>query len=352
MMSNNYKHTDMQTFKYFTQNAMAFYAYGFAALLLTGCQSYKNVPEQDGVYAQTNAVVVAEENNSKNNYYQQYFSAKASQMEELPEENLIFTDISAYNSNESIDEEGYVVIEEPQEEPYAGWGNNSTDITINVYNTGWNDPFYYGGWYRPWGFNYWNRPFWGFNSPWGWNPYWQWNAGFYNPYFYGPGFWPYHNYYGNNWYQNGYNYAHVGNRGRSNQDLLRHQQRPGSRPTRYLTPGRSNRSSATTAGRPVGSRYNRSNVQSQNERPVSVSRRFNPSNRANNNSSVTPRPPQNVKINKRRANNATQTNQTRPANNSTNNRRQNTRPQTFSRPSSGVRSSSSGRGGRGGRGGV
>ena len=141
----------------------------------------------------------------------------------------------------------------------------------------------------------------------------------------------------------------MGNRGRSNQDLLRRQQRPGSRPTRYLTPGRSNRSSATTAGRPVGSRYNRSNVQSQNERPVSVSRRFNPSNRANNNSSVTPRPPQNVKINKRRANNATQTNQTRPANNSTNNRRQNTRPQTFSRPSSGVRSSSSGRGGRGGR---
>jgi hypothetical protein len=349
MMSNNYKHADMQTFKHFTKNAMAFYAYGFATLLLTGCQSYQNLPEKDGVYAGSTPVVSDEQPNSKNNYYQQYFSTKAAQLEELPEEDLIFTDISAYSSNESIDEEGYVIIEEPEEEAYGGWGNNTTDVTINVYNTGWNDPYYFGGWSRPWGFNNWNRPFWGFNSPWGWSPFWNWSSAYYNPYyFYGPGYWPYNNYYGNQWYQQGYSYANVGHRGRSNQDLLRRQQRPDGQSGRYATGAQSNRSSESSGSRVAPTRYHRSTSQSQTTRTTGVTRRFNPSSRTNtitNNNTVTPRPPQNIKVKKQNKTNAVRQNQTQSA--------PSTRPQSFSSPSGGTRNSSSGRGGggRGGRGG-
>jgi hypothetical protein len=177
--------------------------FGYATLLLVSCGSYQNTSDSDGIYATNDrSSNVSEEkeiveDNSKNNYYKQYFKSKASATEQIPEEDLIFTDIDSYTSNETLDEDGYIIEEE--EESYGAWGENSSDVTINVVNTG--GYFYgagwYGGWYRPWGYSVWNRPFngygygnWGIGFGWG---------GYYNPWYCAP-------FYGGNYYNNNYAY--------------------------------------------------------------------------------------------------------------------------------------------------
>ena len=206
---------------------------GFTVITIISCSSYQGVlDEEDGIYGNINTVEVSNPNDSKNNYYQQYFSTKAAQIEEISEEDLIFTDIDAYSTTESMDEEGYVVVEEEYIDDYGPWGNNTDDITINVYG-GWNNGFYgngwnlgywYGGWnagywggFRPWGFNYWNNPFWGFGNYWGYNPYWGWNNAFNNPWFYFNNGWAFGNFY-NPWHHHSGNYSAISNRGRSNQN--------------------------------------------------------------------------------------------------------------------------------------
>ena len=238
----------MKTVNQNRKKVAAWATYGFAAITLLSCNTYKGVTEEeDGIYG--NNFIVEESNmiEGKNNYYQQYFSTKAAQIEEIPEEDLVFTDIEAYSSQEYLDEEGYVVVEEEYIDDYGSWGSNSNDITVNVYG-GWNNGFagngwglgyWSGGWnagywggMRPWGFNYWNNPFWGYSSYWGYNPYWGWGNAYYNPWFYYGSGWGYNGYY-NPWYYNNNGYTTIANRGRSNQD-------------RYISRGRTDRSNIGT----------------------------------------------------------------------------------------------------------
>ena len=192
-----------------TKKFKTFFAVGIVSILLSSCSSYRNTADNDGIYnSGTEYVSETEYDNQydKNDYYQQYFRTKASQMEELPEEDLIFTDIEAYTTTETMDEDGYVVIEDNYNEGYGAWGTNGGNITVNVYDNGWGNTYW--GWNRPWGYwGYshwgWGNPYWGWNSPYwgagfyGWNA-WGWNYGWYNPWYYSPYYggyyYPYNNY--------------------------------------------------------------------------------------------------------------------------------------------------------------
>jgi len=238
----------MKTVNQNLKKAAAWATYGFAAITLLSCNTYKGVAdEEDGIYGNTYIVEESSAVEGKNNYYQQYFSTKAAQIEEIPEEDLVFTDIEAYSSQESLDEEGYIVVEEEYIDDYGSWGSNTNDITVNVYG-GWNNGFvgngwglgyWYGGWnagywggFRPWGFNYWNNPYWGYSSYWGYNPYWGWGNAYYNPWFYYGAGWGYNGFY-SPWYYHNNGYTTIANRGRSNQD-------------RYTSRGRTDRSNMGT----------------------------------------------------------------------------------------------------------
>ena len=351
----------MKTVNQNLKKAAALATYGFAAITLIGCNTYKSVAdEEDGIYGNTYIVEESNTVDGKNNYYQQYFSTKAAQIEEIPEENLVFTDIEAYSSQESMDEEGYVVVQEDYIEDYGSWGSNSNEITVNVYGgwnngfygNGWNAGYWYGGWnagywggFRPWGFNYWNNPFWGYSSYWGYNPYWGWGNAYYNPWFYYGSGWGYNGYY-NPWYYNNNGYTTIANRGRSNQD-------------RYGSRGQSDRSNMRS--RAQSSLRGRSNsdldrgrtVIRQNSASRTVVSTESPGNAAKN-----------FKI-KRRSRPASTASNTRPSNSSGTQKSfkaENAAQRSFSRPSfqrvtpmSSPRNysrpaSGRGSGGRGGRG--
>ena len=365
----------MKTVNQNLKKAAAWATYGFAAITLFACNSYKGITdEEDGIYGDSYMVEQNSAVDGKNNYYQQYFSTKAAQIEEIPEEDLVFTDIEAYSSQESIDDEGYVVVEEDYIDDYGSWGSNTSEVTLNVYGgwnngfygNGWNAGYWYGGWnagywggFRPWGFNYWNNPFWGYSSYWGYNPYWGWGNGYYNPWFnngYGWGFGGYYN----PWYYNNNGYTTIANRGRSNQD-------------RFVSRGRSDRSNRGT--REQSSLRGRSNTRpaatyASNTRPTSKPNSSNQAVRPSNNarpaaqSTAPSSAAKNFKI-KRRSRPSNTAANTRPTNNSGTKKTfksqnstqrsfnrptfQNSRPMStprnYSRPSSGR--SYGGRGGRG-----
>jgi len=237
----------MKTVNQNLKKAAAWATYGFAAITVFSCNTYQGVTaEEDGIYGNSKTVEESVTPDGKNNYYQQYFSTKAAQIEEIPDEDLVFTDIEAYSSQESMDDEGYVVVEEEYLDDYGSWGSNASEVNVNVYGgwnngfvgNGWNIGYWYGGWnagywggIRPWGFNYWNNPFWGYSSYWGYNPYWGWGNAYFNPWFnngfgWGGGFY-------NPWFYNNHGYAAIANRGRSNQD-------------RFAYRGRATRSSVGT----------------------------------------------------------------------------------------------------------
>ena len=191
---------------------------GLFALLLVSCGTYnKGYGETDGIYSSESDTETSstEVTNDKSNYYKQYFKSKENAYEDLPEEDLIFTDIEAYSTKESLDEDGYVVIEEETyNDGYGAWGDNSEDITINVYNYGGG---YYGGfyghYYNPFWYNYWCRPYWTIGYSWGY-PYYGYGWGY--PYYYYGGYYGhyYNPYSGYGGYANNIAY----NRGRRNLD--------------------------------------------------------------------------------------------------------------------------------------
>ena len=214
---------------------------GVFTLLLTSCGTHNNGYNQnDGIYSTGNSANVEEgsgtedPSNERSNYYQQYFQSKSNAYSDLPEEGAIFTDIDAYSTTESLDEDGNIVIEENyNEEGYGPWGDNAETMTVNVYNYGgygygfYHRPYWYGGYwdYYPY---YGYSPYWGISYGWGY-PYYGYGYGYgYGyPYYYGNGY--YNNYY-NNYYYNGISY----NRGRRNIDYSR------SDYNRTETRGRSN----------------------------------------------------------------------------------------------------------------
>ncbi len=185
------------------------------AFAMFSCGSYQYAGyENDSIYGDSDRTVayVEEQPTSDNSqYYKNYFKEKTEQYASISGENdIIFTDIDSY-------EGGYVEENDTlYYGNYAGWGENNSDVTINIYgghafnSIWWNRPYFtswgwnYGyGYGNVWGLGYnywgWNRPLWlDFGWGWGWNsPYWY--GGFNHPYYYG------NIYYGNNWWYYAFN---------------------------------------------------------------------------------------------------------------------------------------------------
>lgn len=210
----------MKTNYTFQQKTLRFLSLFVGAITVTACGSYQNSSyyDNDGVYGpdktvtyerqvQDENIVVIEDNNK---YTQQF---KDMEGDFPPTE--VLTDVDNYNSNPDT-----VYVQESNSR-YAGWGENQTsNVTINVYdNWGWNQPYFGGfygnnwgwnnwgwnGWYgNSWGWNGWYGNSWGWNSGWGWNNGWYgnnwgWNNGWYGNGWYGNG-WGWNGWYGNGYY--------------------------------------------------------------------------------------------------------------------------------------------------------
>lgn len=204
-------------FKTYLQSKLPLYLALGSLFVLASCGSYQYVGnDSDGIYGSSDAVTYTEatpRTTNENNYYKDYFAEKSNQYGNIAQaDNVIFTDIDAYEGNYS-DENGDI----QYEEGYAGWGQDTDNVNINIYsNNGWNN---FGYWNRPWGygFNSWYMYDWygGF-----YNPYWYPSAfyggfgfygGFYNPYFFGYNNF-YNGYYGNHFYHRNVAY-NAGRRG-------------------------------------------------------------------------------------------------------------------------------------------
>src|SRR5699024_9042780 len=169
----------------------------------------------DGIYSRSHRGE-ADNYHETQNYYKQYFQSKQgayAPILESEEESAVFTDIEAYSTRDYIGDDGYIYTEEiplEETETYAGWGQNSTSVSINFYGSGnYYNPYYYNSFYGYWGYPYYRYGFYypgwygGFAFSYGW-------GGYYNPYYYYP------NYYYPGWYGGSY-YGNVAyNRGRRN----------------------------------------------------------------------------------------------------------------------------------------
>ncbi len=207
IMSNNLITVVMKTFTKYFKKSFSLILTLFSVLLFISCGTHNNNDyEADGIYSTEKAIIVEKDTSAidedKSNYYKQYFKTKELTYKDVPEEDAIFTDIDAYHTTESLDEDGYVVTEENDyEEEYGAWGNNCTEVSINVYGSYGYSPYYYGG-------------YWGFSYGWGY-PYYGWGYPYYS---YGWGY-PYYGYgWGYPFYGYGYGYGYAYNRGRRNTD--------------------------------------------------------------------------------------------------------------------------------------
>lgn len=175
---------------------------------LSSCGSYQYVGvANDGIYGSSNenlpyeeAVVEIQNNSNSNGYYKNYFREKSLEYENLPSNDILFTDIDSYEND-------YYDGNDPTSnnyQGYAGWGQNNSNVTINVHpNYGYNNFWWNAPFYNNWGFG-WNNfgyynSFWDY--PYAYGGFYN-NWSFYNPYrYYGSFGHPYHyGYYGNNTY--------------------------------------------------------------------------------------------------------------------------------------------------------
>ena len=171
---------------------------------LASCGSYQYAGQnEDSVYGDSERTVERPVSNVEiepatkgSDYYQNYFKEKSQQLDNLSEDDVIFTDIDSYSGDYDVENDSITYTEN-----YAGWGQDNDDVTINIYGGSafynpWNSLFYpswrwnygYGyGW--GYGFNdfYWCPPYWG-------SYYSAWNYPYYG----------YGNYYGG-YYGNHYN---------------------------------------------------------------------------------------------------------------------------------------------------
>lgn len=315
----------MQThFTYIKKMIPLTIAGGFA-LLFSSCGVHNNgLSDTDGIY-QSETETIVQADNEKANYYKQYFKSKDKTYEDLPEEDLIFTDIEAYSTTESLDEEGYIIVEEKydDDEGYAGWGNNSEDVSINIYNYG----GYSGHFYNPFWYNYWFRPHWSMGFYWGYPFYSYYGWGY--PYYYYGGYYGYYGHYYNPyyWHPNSHNPISY-NRGRRNTDY---------NVGRSVNRGRINtenaRRSYTRSERLRRSETTRNNStitrpRSQYNNSIRNTRTIRPNNTLRNNRAQNP-------------NNRVRNNNSLRNNNSTRNNNNISRPSNSSRSSGTMRSSGS-----------
>ncbi|WP_143106337.1 hypothetical protein [Pustulibacterium marinum] len=210
----------MMTTKY-TKSWKAYSFFTLVSMLLISCGTYQNSSyyDNDGIYNTAysgpgSEVRVAETAPSKDisaDAYRDYFNQVAVDYEYVEQDSTnVFTDIESYASvnDDSTNVAAKTAVNYDYVDNYGGWGQNTTDVTVNIYDNGpywgWNN--YYYGWNNPY-YNY----GWGWNRYWGWNsPYYGWSVGFGNPYWYGGfygGFNPYYGYYSPYYYGNGYYYG-------------------------------------------------------------------------------------------------------------------------------------------------
>ncbi len=327
-------------FKTYLQSKLPLYLALSSLFVLASCGSYQYVGyDNDGIYSSPNQNSVTTTTEAptadQSSYYRGYFAEKSKKYEDIAaDENVVFTDIDSYEGdyNDVTGEVEYA-------EGYAGWGGNSDNVTINVYdnswgmnNWGWNNGWGFGfnnwGWNNGWG-NGWNN--WGWNNGWGfgfnnWGPGW-------NNWGYNAGFGWCAPFYGNNaYYQNNiaYNSTRRGNyapnNGRSN--------------VQNNTRNSASRRASTTRNsdtRNASTRYNSSIRNS--------SRRYNPENsvrstRSDSRAANSTRSNNNVRST--RSNTRAYSPNTRSSSTRSNSTRSNTRmssPTRSSSGSSGVRSS-------------
>ena len=168
----------------------SFFLFGILSTLLISCGSYQNSSyyDNDGIYGSSKPQEREENKYSEQNLEQS--NQYASKFKSMQNEYDYFTDVENYSSNDN-DTVVTVYNNEYNNQDYAGWGNNSREVTINYYNN--------SNWgMNNWGWNSWYGNNWGMNN-WGWNSWygnnWGWNnwGGYYNP-----------NYYYGNYYNYGY----------------------------------------------------------------------------------------------------------------------------------------------------
>ncbi len=239
-MTNNKNAIDMKTNYFSLKNASIYSLFGFFALMVTSCGSYKNTSyyDNDGIYgANYSSENVKKEDKTDNSKYKEYFNSLNKENEQ---------EVLADVENDTI--------------------KNKTETIIYVYD----NSFGYSYWNNNWYGNYWGWNNWAWNSwyGWGWNSWYGPSFyGFYgNPYWCGNGF--YNNYYGYN-YGNQYAYASNGRRD------ARFSQGSG----RSVTVNRNSNS--------IGSRDSRNN-NSSNPRSYTTTRSTTSSSNTRSNTSSTP----------------------------------------------------------------
>lgn len=205
-VSNNKKIRVMKTYYLHTQKNAIFSLFGLLAVITSSCGSYQNSSyyNNDGVYGSEKSNTQTENKDSEQNTDQS--NKYALQFRNMQDDYTYFTDVDNYNTQEQ--DTVVTVYKNDSNNNYAGWGNNSSDVTINYYNNGWGwNNWYSPYWGSPWnfGWNSWYSPYWGWNNwygtGWGWNSYYGLGWGGYYGInwggYYGLG-WGYNGYYSNN----------------------------------------------------------------------------------------------------------------------------------------------------------
>ena len=157
--------------------------------LMASCGSYQQASyyDDDGIYSEepsrttvyTNPQKPKSQAKKSDGVYDDYFGQKANELDQMMEDE-VFTDVDDYyggteqDSLQVAEEGNYFDKDSNDYLGYAGWGDNASETTINVYEGG---GFNYGwggvgigigiGWGWGWG-GYWG-PGWGWGYPgWGW----------------------------------------------------------------------------------------------------------------------------------------------------------------------------------------
>lgn len=220
----------MKTYYLFNPKNALFSLIGLLAILTTSCGSYQNSSyyDNDGVYGsqRTNTYTenkYSEQNIENSNKYAQQFKS-------MQDDYTYFTNVDNYNSQEN--DTVVTVYRNESNNNYAGWGNNSSNVTVNYYTNGWGWNNWYGNY---WGWNNWYGPGWGWNNwygnYWGWNswygPGWGWNNWYGN-------YWGWNSWYGAGWGWNGYYGPNLGWNGYYGRDVVYNNGRRGG--SRYVSP--------------------------------------------------------------------------------------------------------------------
>ena len=236
-------------------------ALSLIAGFMVSCGSYQNTSyyDNDGVYNNAPQQRTVQNSNRDANYYSNYFKQAG---EDLP----YFTDIEGYTSETSD-----TTARRPlQVVGYGGWGDETDNVSINIYNNGgWGYSPYYNSWYGGYGTPYyWGSGF-SFGFSWGWGGYYSpwnsWYGGWGYPYY--PHYHSYYPYYPNYRYSNR---TVVQNRGQ------RTGQYTNSRSVNQLNRTPSNLGRTATSNRRVDPNFN-SNRRTNNTNSI----RNNTSNRTN-----------------------------------------------------------------------